>query len=87
MEYKNTHYISLPNTYRKNAVSSGDRGFTSPSSTSAQSDFPKAAVIGGYLVGLFAAIALRSVNCDVEVFDKSPANMKVVVLVLLCRWR
>jgi 2-polyprenyl-6-methoxyphenol hydroxylase-like FAD-dependent oxidoreductase len=42
----------------------------------AQSDFPKVAMIGGSLGGLFAAVALRSVNCDAEVFEKSPANMK-----------
>ncbi len=79
MEYENTRYFSLPKTYRKNEVHSGVRGSTKPSlpsSTSSQSDFPKVAVIGGSLGGLFAAIALRSVNCDVEVFEKSPANMK-----------
>jgi len=76
MEYENTRYFSLSNTCRKNDVYSGDRGFASPSAPSAQSDFPKVAVIGGSLGGLFAVIAMRSVNCDVEVFEKSPANMK-----------
>jgi 2-polyprenyl-6-methoxyphenol hydroxylase-like FAD-dependent oxidoreductase len=60
-------------------VHSGDRGSTKPSlpsSTSSQSDFPKVTVIGGSIRGLFVAIALRSVNCDVEVFEKSPANIK-----------
>src|SRR5919112_4701340 len=78
MEYGNAHYFSLPKTYRKNPLFSGYGSFTSPSppSTSAQSDFPKVAVIGGSLAGLFAAIALRSVKCDVEVFEKYPASMK-----------
>ena len=33
-------------------------------------------MIGGSLGGLFVAIALLSVKYDVEVFEKSPANMK-----------
>jgi esterase/lipase len=76
MEYENTHYFSLPKLTGRMRYFQVIGGFTSPSSTSAQSDFPKVAVIGGSLGGLFAAIALRSVNCDVEVFEKSPANMK-----------
>jgi hypothetical protein len=72
-----THIILLTkNLLEECGIFQAIGGFTSPSSTSAQSDFPKVAVIGGSLGGLFAAIALRSVNCDVEVFEKSPANMK-----------
>jgi 2-polyprenyl-6-methoxyphenol hydroxylase-like FAD-dependent oxidoreductase len=33
-------------------------------------------VIGGSLGGLFVTIALLSVKYDVEVFEKSPSNMK-----------
>ncbi len=79
MEYGNTHYFTLPKIYRNNTAFSDDMDLTlSPPSLlqSAQPDFPKVIVIGGSLGGLFAAIALRSVNCDVEVFEKSPVNMK-----------
>ncbi len=82
MKYENTHYFPLPKTYRKNTVFSDGMDFTPPSSStslllrSAKPDFPKVIVIGGSLGGLFAAIALRSVNCGVEVFEKSPADMK-----------
>ena len=82
MEYGNTHYFSLPKIYRKNTAFSDNMDPTPPSPPpspflqSTQPDFPKVIVIGGSLGGLFAAIALRSVNCDVEVFEKSPVNMK-----------
>ncbi len=33
-------------------------------------------VIGGSLSGLLTALALRAVNCDVEVFERSPHEMK-----------
>jgi len=33
-------------------------------------------VVGGSLGGLFTALALRAVNCDVEVFERSPHEMK-----------
>jgi 2,6-dihydroxypyridine 3-monooxygenase len=82
MEYGNTRYFSLPKIYGKNTAFSDNMDPTppppppSPLLQSAQPDFPKVIVIGGSLGGLFAAIALRSVNCDVEVFEKSPVNMK-----------
>lgn len=83
MKYGNTHYFPLPKTYRKNTGFSDGMNFALPTSSSAslllqsaKPDFPKVIVIGGSLGGLFAAIALRSINCDVEVFEKSPANMK-----------
>jgi 2-polyprenyl-6-methoxyphenol hydroxylase-like FAD-dependent oxidoreductase len=37
---------------------------------------PKVVVIGGSLGGLFNAIALRSLGCEVEVFEKSSGLMK-----------
>src|SRR6202049_4992959 len=37
---------------------------------------PKVVVIGGPLGGLFNAIALRSLGCEVEVFEKSSGLMK-----------
>src|ERR1700726_2004232 len=37
---------------------------------------PKVIVAGGSLGGLFNAIALRSLGCDVEVFEKSSGLMK-----------
>ena len=33
-------------------------------------------VVGGSLSGLLTALALRAVNCDVEVFERSPHEMK-----------
>jgi hypothetical protein len=75
MEYGNTRYFSLPKIYGKNTAFSDNMDPTppppppSPLLQSAQPDFPKVIVIGGSLGGLFAAIALRSVNCDVEVFE------------------
>src|SRR6202158_448060 len=36
---------------------------------------PKVVVIGGSLGGLFNAIALRSLGCEVEVFEKSSGLM------------
>src|SRR5438067_13329711 len=37
---------------------------------------PKVVVVGGSLGGLFNAIALRSLGCEVEVFEKSSGLMK-----------
>src|SRR5919202_334601 len=37
---------------------------------------PKVAVIGGSLGGLYNAIALRSLGCEVKVFDKSSGLLK-----------
>src|SRR5438445_12008639 len=37
---------------------------------------PKVVVIGGSLGGLFNAIALRSLGCEVEVFESSSGLMK-----------
>ena len=37
---------------------------------------PRVVVVGGSLGGLCASLALRCVNCDVEVFEKSPREMK-----------
>src|SRR5438270_3993093 len=37
---------------------------------------PKVIVVGGSLGGLFNAIALRSIGCEVEVFEKSSGLMK-----------
>ena len=37
---------------------------------------PKVAVVGGSLGGLFNAIALRSLGCEVDVFEKSSGLMK-----------
>src|SRR6202163_810241 len=37
---------------------------------------PKLVVVGGSLGGLFNAIALRSLGCEVEVFEKSSGLMK-----------
>src|SRR5258708_5305286 len=37
---------------------------------------PKVVLVGGSLGGLFKAIALRSLGCEVEVFEKSSGLMK-----------
>ena len=37
---------------------------------------PKVVVVGGSLAGLFNGIALRSLGCEVEVFEKSSGLMK-----------
>src|ERR1700693_6082538 len=37
---------------------------------------PQVAVVGGSLGGLFNGIALRSLGCEVEVFEKSSGLMK-----------
>src|SRR5271155_3566103 len=37
---------------------------------------PKVVVVGGSLGGLFNAIALRTLGCEVEVFEKSSGLMK-----------
>src|SRR5271154_4290452 len=37
---------------------------------------PKVVVVGGSLGGVFNAIALRSLGCEVEVFEKSSGLMK-----------
>src|SRR5260370_41187567 len=37
---------------------------------------PKVVVVGGSLGGLFNAIALRSLGCEVDVFEKSSGLMK-----------
>ena len=37
---------------------------------------PKVVVVGGSLGGLFNTIALRSLGCEVEVFEKSSGLMK-----------
>src|SRR5437588_3777932 len=37
---------------------------------------PKVVVVGGSLGGLFNAIALRSLGCEVEVFEKSSGLMR-----------
>ena len=37
---------------------------------------PKVIVVGGSLGGLFNAIALRSLGCEVDVFEKSSGLMK-----------
>jgi 2-polyprenyl-6-methoxyphenol hydroxylase-like FAD-dependent oxidoreductase len=36
----------------------------------------RAVVIGGSLAGLSSALALRCVNCDVDVFERSQGEMK-----------
>ena len=36
---------------------------------------PKVVVVGGSLGGLFDAIALRAVGCEVEVYEKSSGLM------------
>ena len=71
MDYENTHYFSFQKLAERM------RFFQTIGVLHHQhSDFPKVVVIGGSLSGLFAAIVLWSVNCDVEVFEKSPVNMK-----------
>ena len=35
-----------------------------------------AVIAGGSLGGLSAALALRCINCDVNVFERSPGEMK-----------
>jgi esterase/lipase len=65
MDYENTHYFSFQKLVERmwyfQAIGVLHHYH--------HSDFPKVVVIGGSLGGLFAAIALRSVNCDVEVFE------------------
>ncbi|MGV8107413.1 MAG: hypothetical protein ACP5OH_06555 [Nitrososphaerota archaeon] len=36
----------------------------------------RAVVIGGSIGGLSSALALHCINCDVNVFEKSPGEMK-----------
>ena len=48
----------------------------SSSSSSVQLSHHKIIVIGGSLGGLCAALALRCINCDVKVFERSPGDMK-----------
>lgn len=59
--------------YRKNIVELKQKDF---SLSSIHLRYPKVIVIGGSLGGLFAAISLRHINCDVEVFEKSSLDMK-----------
>jgi 2,6-dihydroxypyridine 3-monooxygenase len=59
--------------YRKNIVELKQRYF---SLSSLHSRYLKVIVIGGSLGGLFTAIALRHINCDVEVFETSSVEMK-----------
>jgi 2,6-dihydroxypyridine 3-monooxygenase len=37
---------------------------------------PRVAVIGGSLGGLIAALQLRDVGCDVQVFERSPVPLE-----------
>ena len=48
---------------------------------------PQVIVIGGSLGGLCVAIALRSVDCEVEIFEKSHVEMNSRGAGIVYKWR
>jgi 2-polyprenyl-6-methoxyphenol hydroxylase-like FAD-dependent oxidoreductase len=72
MKEENEYYFSN-NNYRKSIFNLKQ---DDSSSSDTQNRYPKVIVIGGSIGGLCAAIALRHINCDVEIFEKSFVDMK-----------
>ncbi len=62
--------------YKNNNTDLNKTGFPSSSKPINKSKYPKVIVVGGSIGGLCAALALRCINCNVQVFEKSPEGMK-----------